>query len=127
MNQPQEQERKALTWRSGSIALFLVLLWTLGCCFMACHNYVYTQYLLMVLGFGAILTIFLLQFPLVFLVSLVVMWGGTYLLVYIGAGPAEKDVGNCAALLLTRIEGAEDRRGVLFHRGDTGGAGHRKV
>ena len=105
MSQPQEQEQKALTWRSGFIALFLVLLWTLACCFMACHNVVYTQYLLMVLGFGAILTIFLLQFPLVFLVSLVVMWGGTYLLVYIGTGPAEKGyaLGGIALSLLVAV------------------------
>ncbi len=90
MDEPQPPDTRALTWRSASIALLLVAFWVLGACFMAVQNALHTHQLLMVLGFGAILTIFLLQFPTVFLVSVVVLWGGTFVMMVLGAGPADK-------------------------------------
>ncbi|KKM78055.1 hypothetical protein LCGC14_1363860, partial [marine sediment metagenome] len=45
----------------------MVVAWTLGCCMMVAAGSVRSQHLLMIVGFGAILTIFLLRFPGLFL------------------------------------------------------------
>ncbi len=87
-SQPGPAKQRAVTWRSAAIALVLVLLWTVGTCYMAVGQPLFGQQFLMVLGFGAILTVFLLQFPTVFLVSVVLLWGGSYVLMYRGAGAA---------------------------------------
>ena len=94
MAQGQQSEEKALTWRSAFVALFMVLLWTVGCCFMASYGAVHTQQMLMVLGFGAVLTIFLLQFPRLFLATLVIVWVGSLILSRLGASP--EDYGRLA-------------------------------
>ena len=41
---------KALTRRSLFVALVMVLIWTVGCCFMVASGGVRTQHLLMVIG-----------------------------------------------------------------------------
>ena len=68
------------------------LLWTVACCLMVASNPMRSQHLLMVIGFGAILTIFLLQFPLLFLVSTVVIFAGTGAYMLTGAGPEDQPV-----------------------------------
>ncbi|KPK80050.1 MAG: hypothetical protein AMJ81_12490 [Phycisphaerae bacterium SM23_33] len=77
MKSQRQADEKALTPRSALVALGMVTLWTLGCCFMVGAGGMRTQHLLMVVGFGAILTVFLLQFPRLFLVSVVVICIGT--------------------------------------------------
>ena len=89
MTEVQQPQERALTCRSALIALVMVLLWTAGCCMMTSYGSVHTHQMLMVLGFGAILTVFLLQFPRLFFVSLVVVWGGGFILSRLGASPEE--------------------------------------
>ena len=78
---------RPLTVRAGIIALGLVLLWTLGACFTAVHYTVMPQQLLLIIGFGAVLTIFLLQFPRLFMLTLVLLWAGTAILMHYSASP----------------------------------------
>lgn len=82
----------ALTWRSGLVALFMVLLWTFGCCYLAVYETLYSTQLLMVLGFAAILTVFLLHFTTLFLISQVLLWGGTYALMLMHTGPETREL-----------------------------------
>ncbi len=89
MDPANQSQVKALTWRSALVSLLMVLLWTVGCCFMASYGAVHTQQMLMVLGFGAILTIFLLQAPRLFLGTLVVIWAGAFVLGRLGASPED--------------------------------------
>ena len=77
MASQQQPRQKALTARSLFVAVSMVLLWTLGCCFMVATDAVRSQHLLMIVGFGAVLTIFLLQFPYVFVAVVVVTFLGT--------------------------------------------------
>jgi len=83
---------KALTLRSLTVALAVVLIWTISCGFMVATGAVRTQHMLMVLGFGAILTIFLLQYPPIFLASIVVIYAGTGALMLAGATADEHAV-----------------------------------
>jgi len=87
MAEVQQGQGKALTLRSAFVAFSMVLLWTVGCCFMTSYGAVHTRQMLMVLGFGAILTILLLRFPRLFLVSLGVIWVGSLVLSRLGASP----------------------------------------
>lgn len=82
---------KALTWRSAGVALVMVLLWTLGSCFLAVYAAVHMYQLLMVLVFGAILTILLVRYGGLFLMALGVCWVGAYvgMRYHSGAGPAD--------------------------------------
>ena len=89
MRVTQTAAEKAVTTRGVLLAAAMVLLWTLGACLMAVNTYVYTQQLLMVLGFGAILTVFLLQFPRVFLGVLAATWLITFGYMYRHVTPDE--------------------------------------
>ncbi|MFB3890896.1 MAG: DUF6785 family protein [Phycisphaerae bacterium] len=92
MSEPQSPVSgppKALTWRAASIALVLVALWTLAGCFIAVGGGVITQYILLMLGFGAIMTIFLLQFPRMFLAAVVVVYGAMWSLMFYAATPED--------------------------------------
>lgn len=86
---PTEDGARALTPKSAIVAASLVLLWTVGCCAIAVNYLVYQQQFLMIVGFGAILTIFLLQFPRLFLGSILLVWGGTWALLYFHATPED--------------------------------------
>ncbi|KKM66224.1 hypothetical protein LCGC14_1483320, partial [marine sediment metagenome] len=74
------------------IGLCMVMLWTVGCCFMVAAGGVRTQHLLMVIGFGAIMTVFLLQFPRLFLGCVLVLSIGTGALMLLGAPPDDHPV-----------------------------------
>ncbi len=67
----------------------MVLLWTVACCFMAVSRNVHAQYLLMILGFAAILTIFLLQFPRLFLVTILVSGVGVWVSLLATSSPED--------------------------------------
>lgn len=73
----------ALTLRAGIIALALVLLWTLGSCTIAVNGFVYVQQFMMIVGFGAILTVFLLQMPRLFIATVLIVYAGTWALFYV--------------------------------------------
>ncbi len=60
----------AITPRSALICLVMVLMWTGLICFMAIHETIYRYMFVMVLGFAAIMTVFLLKFPRFFLVAI---------------------------------------------------------
>jgi len=79
------ESTRGLTLRSLFVALVVMLIWTVSCCFMVAAGGMRTQHLLMVLGFGAILTIFLLQYPPIFLASIVLIYVGTGALMLAGA------------------------------------------
>lgn len=79
----------ALTFRAGGVALLLVLLWTLGASFIAINEHVYITQFLMIVGFGAILTIFLLQFPRLFVGAVILVFGGSWALSYSYATPED--------------------------------------
>ena len=84
-------DAKALTWRSVLISLWMVLLWTVGCCFMVgAKEYLISQHILLTLGFGAILTIMLLQFPRLFAVAILVVMAGLFLLMPPAAAAEDK-------------------------------------
>jgi len=80
-------KRRALTVRSVLIGLSLALIWTLGVCFITAAGAVRTQHLLLICGFGAVLTIFLLRLPLLFAGLTVVLLGGTSAYMYAAASP----------------------------------------
>ncbi len=91
----------AITPRSALICLVMVLMWTGLICFMAIHETIYRYMFVMVLGFAAIMTVFLLKFPRFFLVSLLVMWVWTAALMYHHSTPdqhARLVAGNLRAL-----------------------------
>jgi len=74
------------------VGLCMVGLWTLACCFMVAAGSVRSQHLLMIVGFGAILTVFLLQFPQLFAVTVVVIFLGTGVFMLVAAPPEEYSV-----------------------------------
>lgn len=76
VSQPAAAFEKAITARSVLIGLLVVMLWVTGICFMVVRTSVHGQYLLITLGFGALLTLFLLQFPRLLMVVLLAVWGG---------------------------------------------------
>ena len=78
-----------MTWRAVLVSLCMVLSWTAGCLYAVAHWSIYSQHLLMILGFGAILTIFLLQAPRVFLGSVLLVWIGSTLLALRYASPED--------------------------------------
>ena len=92
MNSEQSSQARALTLRSVFVSLCMVLLWTVACCLMVAAGAVRTQHLLMVIGFGAILTIFLLQFPRLFMVSAVVIYVFTAAMMLWGATADDQPV-----------------------------------
>lgn len=74
------------------MALCMVGLWTLACCFMVAAGSVRSQHLLMIVGFGAILTVFLLQFPHLFVAAVAVIFLGTGAFMLAAAPPDEYSV-----------------------------------
>jgi hypothetical protein len=100
------EAQRALTKRSLLICLIMVLMWTGLICFMAIHETLYRYLFIMVLGFGAIMNIFLLKFPRFFVVTLLVLWVITALMMYTNAAPdqhARLLAGNLRALPLLAI------------------------
>ncbi len=83
---------KALNARSALVAGVLVLTWTAACCLMVASGAVRSQHLLMIVGFGAVLTIFLVQFPRIFLLSVGAIYLGTAAFMLAGAPPDEHPV-----------------------------------
>jgi len=79
--------QRAITRRSLLISALMVLMWTGLVCFMAVHETVYKYMFVMVLGFGAIMTVFLLKFPRFFVIVLLILWAGTSALMYYHATP----------------------------------------
>ena len=77
----------ALTGRALLVALGMVLTWTAGCVFAVTSGVFHQQHLLIILGFGAILTIFLLQAPRLFLGTILVVWLGSTALALRAATP----------------------------------------
>jgi hypothetical protein len=80
---------RAVTPRSGLIAAGMVLLWTVGACFMVVRPTVYGSYLILTLGFGALLTVFLLQFPRLFLGTVLGVWVAVFVLSMLSASPED--------------------------------------
>jgi len=68
----------------------MVLLWTVGCCFLAIDGNLLPRQLLLVLGFGAILTILLLRYPRLFMASVALIWVGVSVQVLMRASPADQ-------------------------------------
>ncbi len=71
-----ERAEAALTARSLFTGLSLVLIWTLAVCYMVVYVSTFSYQLLMIMGFGAMLTIFLLHYPRLYLASLAAVLGG---------------------------------------------------
>jgi len=88
----EHQAERALTRRSLFVGLSLALIWTLAACYLAIFSTIYRYQLLMVLGFAGILTIFLLQFPRLYLSTLIVCWGGTAWLAWINSTPQQQEL-----------------------------------
>jgi hypothetical protein len=70
----------------------MVMLWVVGGCFMVVNERLYGPQFMMIVGFGAILTLLLLRYPALFLISVAVVIFGTCLLMWAAAGPAQKGV-----------------------------------
>ena len=87
MTQQTSKAGGSLSLRSVWIASVMVLVWMAGCLLAASHVTVYSQHLFMLLGFGAILTVFLLHFPRLFLVSIVCVWIGSFAQAWTSASP----------------------------------------
>ena len=85
-------QEPALTWRSLFTGLSLSLVWTLAVCYMVVYASTYTYQLLMILGFGALLTIFLLHYPRLYLAALAVCWAGTAGLSWLVSTPDQKQL-----------------------------------
>jgi hypothetical protein len=83
---------RALTPRSLFTGLSLVLVWTLAVCYMVVYVSTFSYQLLMITGFGAILTIFLLQCPRLYLASLAFFWVGTGGLSWLASTPDQKQL-----------------------------------
>lgn len=86
---PQE---RAWTLRSVFTGLSLALIWTLAVCYLAVYISTYTYQFYMVLGFGALLTIFLLHYPRLYLTVLLGCWTGTAGLSWMDSTPEQKDL-----------------------------------
>lgn len=82
-----EKGSKAFSSRAAWVALMMVLEWTAGCVLAASHLTIYAQHLFMLTGFGAILTVFLLHFPRLFLASVALAWPGSFALAWSTAAP----------------------------------------
>ena len=89
---PQPATERALTARSLFTGLSLVLVWTLAVCYMVVYVSTFTYQLLMIMGFGALLTIFLLHFPRLYLASLAFFWAGTASLSWMASTPDQKQL-----------------------------------
>jgi hypothetical protein len=78
-----------LTARALLVAFIMVLAWTVACVFAVAAFMIYAHHLLLILGFGAILTIFLLQTPRLFLGTILAVWAGITLLAVHAAAPGD--------------------------------------
>lgn len=88
----QEAPERAMTPRSVFTGLSLALIWTLAVCYMVVYVSTFTYQLLMVLGFGALLTIFLLHYPRLYLAALAGCWAGTAGLAWLVSTPEQKEL-----------------------------------
>jgi len=85
-------QHRALTGRSLFVALTLSVIWTVAICFSAIYSSTYVYQMFMVLGFGGLLTIFLLQFPRLYLVCLLLCWFGTAALAWLNGTPEQREL-----------------------------------
>ncbi len=88
----QQPPQRAITARSLFTGLALSVIWILAICYMVVYISTYTYQLLMILGFGGLLTIFLLQYPRLYLGTLVGCWAGTAALAWSISTPVQQDV-----------------------------------
>ncbi len=86
---PQE---RAITRRSLFIGLSLSLVWTLAICFMAIYVSTYNYQFFMVMGFAGLLTIFLLQYPRLYLLTLLGTWAGTAAISWMNRTPEQQEL-----------------------------------
>ena len=101
MNGNAAGTERAITWRGALTALALVLLWSLAVLFMVSREGILHWHLLFLVGFCAILTVFLLQFRRLFLVSVVVIYVGLWVLLFRQATP--DDYGRLTVGLLVSL------------------------
>jgi hypothetical protein len=85
-------QERALTPRSLFTGLSLSLVWTLAVCYMVVYVSTFSYQFLMVVGFGGLLTIFLLHFPRLYLAALTVCWAGTAGLAWLASTPDQKQL-----------------------------------
>jgi len=92
MEPKQPAKARAMTMRSLGIGLLIGLLWTVAVCFITAAYAVRTQHVLLIAGFGAILTVFLLRFPLFFMILTVALLIVTSGYMYAGASPDDYSI-----------------------------------
>lgn len=83
---------RALTARSIFAGLSLSLVWMLAVCYMVVYVSTYTYQFLMIMGFGALLTIFLLHYPRLYLATLIGGWAGTTGLAWTISAPDQQQL-----------------------------------
>jgi len=90
MTDQEEPKQQRLTGRAIFVSFCMVLLWTVGCCFVAIDGNLLPRQLLLVLGFGAILTVFLLRYPRVFMATVALVWVGVSVQILMRSSPADQ-------------------------------------